>query len=92
MRQTACGSDGGRMTTISTPALTITPPLSRAARIGTGLCLLAAGVSNGLGQYVGELAMPDLDDFSAQILWGADHPGSKLPNRPRCCSACWSCR
>jgi hypothetical protein len=75
MRQTPFGSHGGRMTTTSAPATTITPPLSRAARIGTGLCLVAAGVSNGLGQYLGELVMPDLDDFSAQIVWGADHPG-----------------
>lgn len=63
------------MTTTSTPTTTIAPPLSRSARVGTGLCLLAAGVSNGLGQYAGELAMPSLDDFSAQIVWGADHPG-----------------
>jgi hypothetical protein len=51
------------------------PPLSRAARIATGLCLIAAGLTNGLGQYVGDLLMPELDDFSAQIAWGADHPG-----------------
>jgi hypothetical protein len=63
------------MTTTTTPTTTITPPLSRAARIGAGLCLVAAAVTNGLGQYVGELAMPELDDFSAQIVWGADHPG-----------------
>jgi hypothetical protein len=50
------------------------PPLSRAARIGSGACLVAAGLTNGLAQYAGELLMPDLDDFSAQIRWGAAHP------------------
>src|SRR5687767_9951869 len=53
---------------------TSTPPLSRAARVGAGACLVAAGLTNGLGQYVGELLMPGLDDFSAQIRWGAEHP------------------
>lgn len=51
------------------------PPLSRAAQVATGLCLLGAGLTNGLGQYAGELATPDLEDFSAQIVWGADHAG-----------------
>ncbi|MBD3923278.1 hypothetical protein IEZ26_01485 [Nocardioides cavernae] len=53
---------------------TSSPPLSRAARLGAGACLIAAGLTNGLGQYVGELLTPDLADFSAQIRWGADHP------------------
>ncbi len=62
--------------TLTTPHLSTTsPPLSRAARIGAGVCLIAAGVTNGLGQYVGELLMPELEDFSAQIRWGVDHPG-----------------
>lgn len=52
---------------------TTTPPLSRAARIGAGTCLVAAGLTNGLGQYVGELLTSDLDDFSDQIRWGAEH-------------------
>ncbi|MCD6641136.1 MAG: hypothetical protein LT071_14655 [Nocardioides sp.] len=51
------------------------PPLSRAARLGAGVCLVAAGLTNGLGQYLGELLMPEHEDFSAQIRWGADHPG-----------------
>lgn len=51
------------------------PPLSRAARLGAGACLVAAGLTNGLGQYLGELLMPEHEDFSAQIRWGADHPG-----------------
>ncbi len=67
-----CVQRGG-MTLTSTPT-SVHPPLSRAARIGTGVCLVAAGIANGLSQYVGELLMPDLDDFSAQIRWGADHP------------------
>lgn len=50
------------------------PPLSRAARLGAGACLVAAGLTNGLGQYLGELLMPEHEDFSAQIRWGADHP------------------
>lgn len=62
------------MTTTTAPITTVSPPLSRAARVGTGLCLLAAGLTNGLSQYLGALAMPDLDDFSAQIRWGAAHP------------------
>ena len=49
-------------------------PLSRAARLAVGVCLIAAGLTNGLGQYLGELLMPALDDFSAQIRWGAAHP------------------
>jgi hypothetical protein len=64
-------------TTSTTPAdaVHLDPPLSRAARLAAGACLVLAGLTNGLGQYVGELLVPDLDDFSAQIAWGADHPG-----------------
>jgi hypothetical protein len=67
---------GGMTTTHTTPstATRVAPPLSRAARIGTGLCLVTAGLTNGLAQYVGELLMPELGDFSAQIRWGAAHP------------------
>lgn len=63
------------MTTLSTPHTTVAPPLSRAARVAAGACLVLAGLTNGLAQYVGGLLMPDLEDFSAQIRWGADHPG-----------------
>ncbi|MDR7364190.1 hypothetical protein [Nocardioides marmoribigeumensis] len=49
------------------------PPLSAAARVGAGLCLVLAALTNGLAQYAGELLVPELDDFSAQIVWGADH-------------------
>jgi hypothetical protein len=64
------------MTTTTASVTTLTTPLSRATRIGVGLCLLTAGLTNGLAQYLGELLKPDdLEDFSAQIRWGADHPG-----------------
>ena len=63
------------MTTISPPSTSLEPaaPLSRAAQLGAGACLVVAGLTNGLSQYVGEFLMPELDDFSAQIRWGADH-------------------
>ena len=35
---------------------------------------MAAGLTNGLAQYVGELLMPTHDDFTDQIRWGAEHP------------------
>jgi hypothetical protein len=63
------------MTLTADQTATRIPPLSRATRIGTGICLVAAGLTNGLAQYVGELVMPDHEDFSAQIRWGAEHPG-----------------
>ena len=63
------------MTLTADQTSTLTPPLSRAARVGTAVCLVAAGLTNGLAQYVGELLMPDLEDFSAQIRWGAQHTG-----------------
>ncbi len=59
----------------SVPLATAGPPLSRASQLATGTCLVVAALTNGLAQYVGELLMPDLDDFSAQIAWGVDHPG-----------------
>lgn len=63
------------MTTTSAPTALLAPPLSRSARIAAGLCLCAASLSNGLSQYVGELFKPDsLEDFSAQIRWGVEHP------------------
>lgn len=48
-------------------------PLSRAAQLAAAACLIVSGLTNGLSQYVGEFLTPDLDDFSAQIRWGADH-------------------
>jgi hypothetical protein len=65
------------MTSTTATVTTLAPPLSRASRLAVGLCLVAAGLTNGLAQYVGELLKPDdLADFSAQIRWGVDHPGT----------------
>ena len=76
MRIWAAATQRGPMTlTTDAASATDAPPLSRAARIGSGLCLVAAALTNGLAQYVGDLMTPDLDDFSAQIRWGVDHPG-----------------
>jgi hypothetical protein len=64
------------MTSTTASVTTLAPPLSRATRIAVGLSLVAAGLTNGLAQYLGELYKPDdLDDFSAQIRWGVDHAG-----------------
>jgi hypothetical protein len=66
--------------TTSFPASTVTStepdhaPLSRAVQIVVGVSLLAAGLTNGLAQYVGTLLMPSHEDFTAQIRWGAEHP------------------
>jgi hypothetical protein len=66
--------------TTSFPASTTTttesnsPPLSRGVQIVVGVSLLAAGLTNGLAQYVGTLLMPSHEDFTAQIRWGAEHP------------------
>ena len=49
-------------------------PLSRGVQIIVGVSLIAAGLTNGLAQYVGALLMPSLDDFTEQIRWGAEHP------------------
>ncbi len=49
-------------------------PLSRGIQIIVGVSLVTAGLTNGLAQYLGSLLMPSLDDFTAQIRWGADHP------------------
>ncbi len=64
------------MTTTTASVTTLATPLSRATRIAVGLSLIAAGLTNGLSQYLGELLPPDdLDDFSDQIRWGVDHAG-----------------
>jgi hypothetical protein len=49
-------------------------PLSRSIQIVVGVSLLAAGLTNGLAQYLGQVLMPPLDDFTDQIRWGAEHP------------------
>ena len=66
------------MTTVDTtphrPAVTdAAPPFSRALRIVAGLCLVAAGLLNGLPQFLVTLVSGDLS-FSEQIAWGAEHP------------------
>ena len=54
---------------VSLPA----PPFSRALRLVAGLSLIAAGLLNGLPQFlVGLLTGGDLS-FSEQIAWGAEH-------------------
>ncbi len=75
MRRSIPGTHARSMSITTASVATIAPPLSRAARIAGGTCLVLAGVSNGLSQYVGDLLTPDLADFSAQIRWAADHPG-----------------
>jgi hypothetical protein len=54
-------------TTETTP-----PPYARAIQVGAGLCLVLAGLLNGLTQYLTELLTPDME-FSEQIAWGATH-------------------
>lgn len=48
-------------------------PYARLLRIGAGVCLILAALTNGLSQYVGGLMTPDLS-FTEQIAWGVDHP------------------
>ena len=55
---------------VATPT---TAPYSSLVRTAAGVCLVLAGLTNGLSQYVGHLVIGDLD-FSEQIRWGADHP------------------
>jgi hypothetical protein len=51
------------------------PPLSRAVQVAVGCCLVAAGLLNGLSQYVGHVMAGDgIDDFSDQMRWWAAHP------------------
>ena len=83
------------MTLTSDQTRTITPPLSRAARAATAICLVAAGLTNGLAQYVGELLMPDLEDFSAQIRWGRTarrrpHGGADSAAAQHCSCCRWA--
>jgi hypothetical protein len=50
------------------------PPFSRALRIAAGLCLIAAGLLNGLPQFVVEFFTADQESFSDQIAWGEENP------------------
>ena len=66
------------MTTVDTtpPRSAVTaaaPPFSRALRIVAGVALIAAGLLNGLPQFLVTLVSGDLS-FSEQIAWGAEHP------------------
>jgi hypothetical protein len=77
MRWRHRATERGRMTSTIASVPTLASPLSRATRIGVGLSLVTAGLTNGLAQYLGEVYKPDdLEDFSAQIRWGVDHPGA----------------
>ena len=50
------------------------PPFSRALRIAAGLCLIAAGLLNGLPQFVVEFFTQGQETFGDQIAWGREHP------------------
>jgi hypothetical protein len=56
-----------------TPAPTAAPPFSRTLRIVAGASLVAAGLLNGLPQFLVTLVSGDRS-FSEQIAWGAEHP------------------
>ena len=49
------------------------PPFSRALRRVAGVCLILAGLLNGLPQFLMSFLAPDLA-FSEAIRWGAEHP------------------
>lgn len=64
------------MTTVVAPTgpapVTVPPPFSRALRVAAGLCLMAAGLLNGVPQAIGHVLTGGLS-FSEQIAWGAGH-------------------
>jgi hypothetical protein len=66
------------MTTVETrndrQAATTAPPFSCALRIAAGGCLIAAGLLNGLPQFLVEFATRGQESFGDQIAWGAEHP------------------
>jgi hypothetical protein len=65
------------MTTLdprSATAVVTAPPWSRALRIAAGVCLIAAGLLNGLPQALTTVVAGELS-FGEQIAWSADHPG-----------------
>ena len=49
------------------------PPFSRALRRAAGVCLILAGLLNGLPQFLMSFLAPDLM-FGEAIRWGAEHP------------------
>jgi hypothetical protein len=56
------------------PAAAGPPPFSRALRIVAGLSLIAAGLLNGLPQFLVEFLTAGDETFSDQIPWGVEHP------------------
>ena len=63
-------------TTVHRPR-TDSPPSPR-LKVVAGSCLVLAGLTNGLPQYLVELVTGDHADFSEQIRWGVDHRGVHL--------------
>ncbi len=55
------------------PQSAAAPPFSRTLRRAAGVCLVLAGLLNGLPQFVMSFLAPDLA-FGEAIRWGADHP------------------
>ena len=81
MRRDRARPQGLSMTTTGSPASTVPgvlpsppPPLSTAARLATGVCLVLAGLLNGGSQYASALLGGDHDTFSEQIRQGFDQP------------------
>jgi hypothetical protein len=73
------GGQHSAMTTVNsapTTAGTVVdpPPFSRALRIVAGLSLVAAGLLNGLPQFLVEFVTAGDESFGEQIPWGAEHP------------------
>ena len=61
--------------TVQPAAVTPTEaPYSSLVRRAAGACLVLAGLTNGLSQYVGHLVAGDLD-WVDYLRWGADHLG-----------------
>jgi hypothetical protein len=49
------------------------PPFSRALRIAAGLCLVTAGLLNGLPQFLVEFVTQGQESFSDQIAWSREN-------------------
>jgi hypothetical protein len=68
------------MTTVDTStsnarrAAVTAPPFSRALRIAAGVSLIAAGLLNGLPQFLVEFLTTGQESFSDQIAWGVMNP------------------
>ena len=55
------------------PPVTPVPPFSTTLRLAAGLCLIAAGLLNGLPQILVEFMTQEQESFSDQIEWSRDH-------------------